>query len=126
MIAWSAFSMMNLYRGSASLPSSSWNASCASRGFSISTLSSVRVRGSSVVSAKHFGLHFAEALEPRDLGLRVRPQAGEDLFLVGVVLGPVRLLADVDAVQRRLGDVDVPLADQLRHVAEEEVEQQRA
>ena len=42
-----------------------------------------------------------------------------------VVAGPVRLLADVDAVQRRLGDVDVPLADQFRHVAEEEVEQQR-
>ena len=42
-----------------------------------------------------------------------------------VVARPVRLLADVDAVERRLGDVDVPLADQLRHVAEEEGQQQR-
>ena len=74
---------------------------------------------------QHLGVHLAQALEPRDLRLRVRPQPGEDLFLVLVVAGPVRLLADVDAVQRRLGDVDVPLADQLRHVAEEEVEQQR-
>ena len=37
----------------------------------------------------------------------------------------MRLLADVDAVKRRLGDVDVALADQLRHVAEEERQQQR-
>ena len=60
-----------------------------------------------------------------DLRLGVGAQPGQDLFLVGVVAGPVRLLADVDAVQRRLGDVDVPLADQLGHVAEEERQQQR-
>ena len=37
----------------------------------------------------------------------------------------MRLLADVDAIQRRLGDVDVALANQLRHVAEEERQHQR-
>ena len=43
-----------------------------------------------------------------------------------VVLDVLLELALLDPVQRRLRDVDVAALDQLRHVAEEEREQQRA
>ena len=45
-------------------------------------------------------------------------------LLVGV--DPALLLARLDAVERRLGDVEVAVDDQLLHVAEEEGQQQRA
>ena len=118
--------MMNLYRGSASLPSSSWNASCASRRFvdlDLQQRPGLRVERR---LRQHPERHLAQPLEPRDVRLRVRLQPGQDLLLVLVVLRPVRLLADVDAVQRRLRDVDVPLLISSGHVPQEEVEQQRA
>ena len=74
---------------------------------------------------EHLGVHLAQPLEPRNLHLRVRPQAGQDLLLVRVVARPVALLAHLDSIQGRLRDVDVALADQVGHVAEEEGQQER-
>ena len=36
---------------------------------------------------------------------------------MGIVQGPEGLLADVNAIQRRLGEVDLAVRDQLRQVA---------
>ena len=49
-----------------------------------------------------------------------------DADVLAVVLDVLLELALLDAVERRLRDVDVAALDQLRHVAEEEGEQQRA
>ena len=70
--------------------------------------------------------HFAEAFEPRDLVLSIGCQAAGDFFFVSIVLSVVDLRADRDAVQRRLGEEDLALADEVDHVAEEKCQQQRA
>src|SRR5690606_31313388 len=51
---------------------------------------------------------------------------GEVILQRLVILEVLLLLAALDLVQRRLGDVDVPLFDQLRHLTEEERQQQGA
>ena len=56
---------------------------------------------------QHLRHHLAEALEARDLDLALAVRALEDVVLVLVVERPVRLLADVDAVERRLRE-DTP------------------
>src|SRR5262249_28872998 len=67
------------------------------------------------------GGHLAEALEAHDVRLGVAlALVGEDPRAVGVVERPVRVLADLDLVERWLGEEDVALPDQVAHVPVEE------
>ena len=66
------------------------------------------------------GHHLAEALEAHDLRLHVLRELREDRVALRVVERPVRLLPRVDPVERRLGEVDVPLGHELREVPPEE------
>src|SRR5438093_6594767 len=60
------------------------------------------------------GVHLAEALEALHLERAAAAvPRGEEPLLLGVVARPEDLLAGVDAVERRLRDVDVALADQF-------------
>ena len=52
--------------------------------------------------------------------------AQQDLLELGLLLDVDVLLARLDLVERRLGDVDVALVDQLRHLAVQEGQHQRA
>ena len=71
-----------------------------------------------------YGLHLAQALETGDVGLA--PELGpHDLVFLGVVLGVLGLAALADAVERRLGQEEVAVLDQLWHLAIEEGHQQR-
>ena len=72
------------------------------------------------------GKHLAEALEPADDWRGPAPGFGQDAVFLFIRPGPVHGLAHVDAVERRLGDKDVPVFDQVRDVPEKEGEQQRA
>ena len=75
---------------------------------------------------QHLRHHLAETLEPRDL--RVAASVGvllQQPIAVRIVERPVRLLADVDAIERRLREEDLAARDELRQVAVEEREQQR-
>ena len=73
-----------------------------------------------------FGVHLAEPLESLDVWLLPpRGLALEDAVAVGVVEGPVGLLADVDSVERRLADEDAPGVDERLHVSIEKGEQER-
>src|SRR6185295_2321648 len=71
------------------------------------------------------GRHLSQTLEPGDVRLRV--PLGlllEDAVAVTLVDGPVGLLADVDPVERRLGDVDDAVLDERTEVPVEERQQQ--
>jgi len=68
----------------------------------------------------------AAALDPVVLGEHRIPQGCVDTigFECGIVLEVDRLgIAALQAVERRLGDVEKPLVDQARHLAEEEGQQ---
>src|SRR6185436_9027329 len=73
---------------------------------------------------QHLWHHLAKALEARDLRMGA---AGfpDDLFLLLFVERPVGFLADVDAVERRLREVDASGGDQLRQVTVDERQEQR-
>ena len=72
------------------------------------------------------GVHLAEALVALDVDPAVlRPL--EVVILVLVAVDPdVALLPLLDAVERRLGDIEVAAVDDVLHVAVEERQQQRA
>ncbi len=59
------------------------------------------------------GKHFAEALEPADDRRRPAPGFGQDARFLVIRSCPMHGLAGVDAVERRLGNKDVPLFDQV-------------
>src|SRR4051812_27060409 len=78
---------------------------------------------------EHLRHHLAEALEARDLR-RAAPVLAlglllQDRFLVRIVERPERVLADVDAIERRLCEEDLAALDQLRQVPVDERQQQR-
>ena len=54
------------------------------------------------------------------------PLAGEKLLELRLLLDVALLRADLHAVERRYGDVDVPALDELLHLAVEEGEDERA
>src|SRR5207245_2805183 len=69
------------------------------------------------------GVHLAEALEALHLQRAAAAvPRGQQALLLRIVARPEDLLAGVDAVEGRLRDVDVALADELREVAVEEGE----
>ena len=75
-------------------------------------------------------LHFASVSftgsPPRDGDLDVRDAlAREQLLELGVLLEVELLAAELDLVERRHRDVDVPVLDQLRHLPVEERQDQR-
>src|SRR3990172_6832807 len=67
------------------------------------------------------GVHLAQTLVALNGHLAVLEAADVGVLLL-IVVQPASLLAMLDAVQRRLGDVEVTALDQLAHVAEEEGE----
>ena len=67
--------------------------------------------------------HLAGAQRERGL---FQPGADQELLEGAFVLDVLRALAARHFVERRLGDVEMAALDQLRHLAEEEGEQQRA
>ena len=69
-------------------------------------------------------LHLAQPLEAGDVGLAVEHRA-DQLVLLRVVLGIFRAATLAQAEQRRLGEEQVAVLDQLRHLAIEERHQQR-
>ena len=71
------------------------------------------------------GVHLAESLELLD-GPVFRVAAVEDRGHLGVGERPLLPLALLEAVQRRLRDVDIAALDQLPHLPVEERQQQRA
>ena len=99
--------------------------SSASAACSTLTCSSVRRPASIVVSRSS-----SQSISPRPLrrwnSFLWLGCSARNSVLGGVVLQVHLLLAHDGRVQRRLGDVDVPVLDQLLHLAEEEREQQRA
>src|SRR5262249_46314273 len=64
--------------------------------------------------------HLAETLEARDLRLGPSVRALQNRILVRVVERPMRLFANVDAVERRLREIHLAVADELRHMAVDE------
>src|SRR3990172_512597 len=66
-------------------------------------------------------VHLTETLVALDVHLAVLEAADVGVLLL-IVVHPAGLLAVLDAVQRRLGDVQVAAVDQVAHVAEEEGE----
>src|SRR3990172_3052879 len=66
-------------------------------------------------------VHLAQTLVTLDVDLAVLEAADVGVLLL-IVVQPAGLLAVLDAVQRRLGDVEVAAVDQVAHVAEEEGE----
>ncbi len=73
-------------------------------------------------------VHFTQSLEPLHIHLApnlLRLDAIQDPLLLRIVQCVEHLLAHVDAVERRHGHEDVPLAHQLGKVAHEERAQQR-
>src|SRR5215831_14855882 len=76
------------------------------------------------------GVHLAQALVPLD-GVALRftvavREALDDVFALLLVVGIIRFLALRDTEERWLRDVDVARLDELRHLPEEEREQERA
>src|SRR5712692_7797557 len=71
------------------------------------------------------GVHLAQALVALNVGL-LAVQALQDAVAVFIGVGVLHLSPGGDLVQRREGDVEVLLIDELRHVAEEERQQQGA
>src|SRR6267378_7059155 len=72
------------------------------------------------------GGHLPQALEAHDVGFGIALGVVlEDARAVRVVEGPVGVLSNLDLVQRRLGDEDAAVPDQLAHVPVEEGQQQR-
>ena len=72
------------------------------------------------------GKHFAETLEPADERRRPATGFGQNTFFLFIRPRPMDGLADIDTVERRLGNIDVSVPDQFRHVPEKEGQQQRA
>ena len=72
-----------------------------------STRSSRRVRGLSVVSHSTFGIISPRPLNRVISGRRAPGLLLHDLLLLRVVQRPVRFLADVDAIERRLREIDL-------------------
>ena len=108
-----ARSMMNLKRAETSLPIRSLIIRSVSSSFSMPTRSELRRLRVERRRLEVLGRHLAQALEAHDVGLGVPFELLlEDPVAVGLVERPVGLLADVDPVQRRLGEVDVPVLDQ--------------
>ena len=73
-------------------------------------------------------VHLAQPLEALDVDLALDLLGGdavEHALFLGVVEGVEHLLADIDAVQRRHGDVDMAGVDQTAEVAQEQRAQQR-
>ncbi|MGC4082644.1 MAG: hypothetical protein QM736_11165 [Vicinamibacterales bacterium] len=94
----------------------------------ISTRSRRRVRGFSVVSHSTFGIISPRPLKRVISGvarLPFLPCILSMCVLLRVVERPVGLLADVDAVERRLREIDLARGHELRQVAIDEREQQR-
>ena len=74
-------------------------------------------------------VHFAKALVPGNIDLRVRvvrTHFGGDLVTLGVGIRHTLCLAARELVKRRDGGIDVAVLDQRPHEAEEECEQERA
>lgn len=71
------------------------------------------------------GGHLAQALIALDLNLLVL-KLGQGRLLLRVGIDPLVELARLNPVERRLGDKQMPVIDELGHVAEEEGEQQGA
>ena len=69
--------------------------------------------------------HLAQPLEAGDVGLGVLGQLGEDPVAVGVVRGPVGLLAPADPVEGRAGEIDPAVGEEAGQVAVEEGQKQR-
>src|ERR1700694_4953529 len=69
-------------------------------------------------------IHLAETLHAR--GLRVFSELAESFVAVALGMAPNDLLAFEDLEQRRLRHVEVSALDDLREIAEEESQQQRA
>src|SRR6185503_16389049 len=74
---------------------------------------------------QHLRHHLAETLEPRNFDFPAAAGLLENVVLVLVVERPVRVLRDVDAIERWLGQVQLALANELRHVAVDERHQER-
>ena len=116
--------LMNSLRGATFSPMSIVKISSAAAAFSLSTRSSVRVSGFIVVSQS-----WSAFISPRPL-----KRWTERFFCVDLLDDPVAFLlalgvagdlAGADAVERRLGDVQVARVDDLGHVPIEERQQQR-
>src|SRR5215210_1809532 len=71
-------------------------------------------------------VHLTEALEASDVGVAVRIQARQGILQLALVVDVVVLALVGDLEERRLGDVDVAGLDQLRHVPEQERQDQRS
>src|SRR5438105_4954990 len=68
-------------------------------------------------------VHFAQAFEAHDVGLGVAlAMLFQDAVTIRVVQRPVDILADLDLVERWLGNEDVSLPDEIAHVPVEEGE----
>jgi hypothetical protein len=90
------------------------------------TRRSVRLAGAMVVSLSWAGIISPRPLK-RDTSTLPRPEnsAAQQLVLVGVVAGIGRLCPLRQPVERRHGEIEVAGFDQLRHLAEEEGDEQR-
>ena len=116
---------MKCLRASTSSPISLEKTSSAMTAVSTPTCSRVRLVGVHRGLAELVAVHLAEALQALELLLVVGVLGQEDV-LGRVVLQVDLLAAHHRGVQRRLGDVDVLVLDQVLHLAEEEREQQGA
>ena len=121
----SARSMMKRKRADASLPISSLMTRSVTMWSAISTRSSRRVRGFSVVSHSTLGIISPSPLNRVISGRRAIAVVLQEPVAVGIVKRPERLLADVDAIERRLREEHAAGGDELRQMAVDEREQQR-
>ena len=120
--------MMNRNRAEASLPMRSLITRSVMMWSLMSTRSSRRVLGFKVVSHSTLGIISPSPLKRVISGV-ARPGPGfavlgDDRVALGIVERPVRLLADVDPVKRRLRQVDLAVGNQLRQMPIDERQQQ--
>ncbi len=111
---------MKRKRASGLLPIRRSTASAVSSraGSATSTRSRVRLRRVHRGLLELRGKHFAEALEAPDVDLAATVEGGgHQLVLVQVVARVERLAALRQPIERRHGEIEVPLVDELRHLA---------
>jgi len=84
-----------------------------------STVKRVREAGFMVGVPELLGGHFAQALVALDVHVPAF-EFLERIVLFSIGVHPALVLTLLDAVQRRLGDIQPTMGDELGHVAEEE------